>query len=124
MPQISGPDFIALQVRDLEKSRAFYRDTLGLREAPQSPPGAVLFQTQPIPFAVREPLPHDASLVQNAERLGLGMALWLQCDDPDGLYEQLGKVGVQLPMPVQDGPFGRFFTLVDPDGYRVTVHGK
>ncbi len=54
---VTGPDFIALQVSDLERSAEFYENALGLRRAPASPPGAVLFATTPIPFAVREPLP-------------------------------------------------------------------
>ena len=54
---VTGPDFIALQVSDLERSAEFYENALGLRRAPASPPGAVLFTTTPIPFAVREPLP-------------------------------------------------------------------
>ncbi len=52
---ITGPDFVALQVRDLEASARFYTEQLGLRRAPASPPGAVVFATEPIPFAVREP---------------------------------------------------------------------
>ena len=54
---VTGPDFIALQVGDLERSAEFYENALGLRRASASPPGAVLFTTTPIPFAVREPLP-------------------------------------------------------------------
>ena len=54
---VTGPDFIALQVSDLERSAEFYENALGLRRAPASPPGAVLFATTPILFAVREPLP-------------------------------------------------------------------
>ena len=52
-----GPDFISLQVRDLERSAAFYERHLGLTRAKTAPPHAVVFDTQPIPFAVREPLP-------------------------------------------------------------------
>jgi hypothetical protein len=33
---------------------AFYEKHLGLRRAPASPPGAVVFATEPVPFAVRE----------------------------------------------------------------------
>jgi catechol 2,3-dioxygenase-like lactoylglutathione lyase family enzyme len=53
---VTGPDFVALQVRDLEGSARFYTDRLGLRRAPASPPGAVVFATEPVPFAVREPM--------------------------------------------------------------------
>ena len=52
-----GPDFISLQVRDLDIAASFYEERLGLRRAPGSPPGAVLFASQPIPLAVRELLP-------------------------------------------------------------------
>ena len=55
MAKIIGPDFLALQVRNLEVSRTFYTEQLGLELAPQSPPHAVVFATSPIPFAIREP---------------------------------------------------------------------
>ena len=35
---LSGPDFIALQVRDVEAAAAFYEKHLALRRAPASPP--------------------------------------------------------------------------------------
>lgn len=50
----SGPDFAALQVRDLAASAPFSETRLGL--APDGPPDAIVFATQPIPFAVRKPL--------------------------------------------------------------------
>ena len=46
---VTGPDFVALQVRDLEGSARFYTERLGLRRAPASPPGAVVFATEPVP---------------------------------------------------------------------------
>ena len=48
--RVIGPDFIALQVSDLEVSAAFYSEQLGLERAAQSPPGAVVFATTPIPL--------------------------------------------------------------------------
>jgi catechol 2,3-dioxygenase-like lactoylglutathione lyase family enzyme len=50
---VTGPDFLALQVADLDRAARFYTERLGLRPVPQSPPGAVLFATEPIPFAER-----------------------------------------------------------------------
>ncbi len=51
---VVGPSFIALQVHDLEASARFYEERLGLARA-AAPPHAVVFDTRPVPFAVREP---------------------------------------------------------------------
>jgi predicted enzyme related to lactoylglutathione lyase len=114
-----GPDFISLQVRDLVASAAFYEDRVGLRRAPASPPGAVVFASEPIPFAVREPLP--GTDLDSGEP-GLGVALWLRADDAQTLHDQLSAGGVTIVTEPFDGPFGRTFALRDPDGYVVTVH--
>ena len=119
MARVSGPDFVALQVRDLEASARFYEQRLGLERVPQSPPDAVVFATEPIAFAVREPLV-DLGAV---DRLGWGVALWLGCDDAQTLHDSLVGAGVPIAQEPFDGPFGRTFAFVDPDGYRVTVHG-
>lgn len=118
MASAIGPDFIALQVRDMAKSRQFYVERLGLQTAPQSPPGAIVFQTAPIPFAIREPMV-DLDAV---ERLGWGVALWISCDDADALATSLEQAGVDLAQQPQDGPFGRQFSVADPDGYLLTIH--
>lgn len=118
MAKVIGPDFVALQVRDLEVSRKFYEEGLGLGVDPQGPPHAVLFDTEPIPFAVREPMV-DLDAV---EALGWGVALWLKCDDAQRLYESLEVEGVRMANEPFDGPFGCTFSFVDPDGYTITVH--
>ena len=51
MPVI-GPDFISVQVRDLDASREFYEQYLGLVRSPAGPPHAVVFETTPIAFAL------------------------------------------------------------------------
>jgi hypothetical protein len=73
---VAGPDFIALQVRNLAQAAGFYESRLGLHRADVSQPGAVVFHTTPIPFAVREPLP-GVDLDAPGVRLGLGVALWV-----------------------------------------------
>jgi predicted enzyme related to lactoylglutathione lyase len=115
---VIGPDFIALQVRDLEKSARFYTERLGLTRAPVAPPGAVVFTTEPIPFALREPtVDLDA-----ANRLGWGVALWLKAADVEELHDDLATSGVPIVTAPFDGPFGRTFAFADPDGYVITLH--
>ncbi len=118
MGKIVGPDFVALQVRDLNTSRLFYTEHLGLEVDPNGPSSAAVFRTEPISFAVREPsVDLDA-----VDKLGWGVALWMKCDDSDELYGSLRSGGVEIAQELFDGPFGRTFAFVDPDGYTVTVH--
>ena len=114
-----GPSFIALQVHDLEVSARFYQDRLGLTRAAFSPPHAVVFDTRPIPFAVREP----AVDLDATDKLGWGVALWLNAEDVDKLHGELAEHGVRIVTEPFDGPFGRTFAFADPDGYVVTLHG-
>jgi predicted enzyme related to lactoylglutathione lyase len=118
MTEVIGPDFIALQVKDLRRSQSFYIDQLGLRAASFSPPGAVVFDTRPIPFAVREPLVELSA----SPRLGWGVSLWLAADDAQGLHDRLVRAGVPIIQPPSRGPFGLQFSFSDPDEYTVTIH--
>lgn len=118
MAQITGPDFVALQVRDLTAAHRFYTEVLGLREAPTSPPNAVVFATAPIPLAVREATVDLAA----TPLLGWGIALWLHVDDASALHDHLVAQGVPITQPLFTGPFGRTFVFRDPDGYSITIH--
>ena len=112
------PDFIALQVADLAASRHFYVETIGLNATENSPPGAVVFDTKPVPFAIRTPLVD----LNEVKRLGWGVSLWFAHDDVDAFHAQLVEADVPIATPPADGPFGRFFSFSDPDGYMLTVH--
>jgi predicted enzyme related to lactoylglutathione lyase len=119
---VTGPDFIALQVRDVDRAAAFYETRLGLRRVPVSPPGAVVFATTPVPFAVRDRLPGVD--LDAAGHPGLGVALWLHTTDAQALHDALESAGLPIVTPPFDGPFGRTFTFADLDGYAVTIHDK
>ena len=117
---ITGPDFIALQVRDLEKAAAFYETVVGLTRAPFSPPHAVVFDTQPT-FAVRDAAP---GVDLEAGPLGLGVALWLHDPEAVALHEALVAADATILQAPFDGPFGTTFVFQDLDGYAVTIHDK
>lgn len=118
MPHLIGPDFIGIQAEDLEAARIFYTEVVGLTVAAASPPGAVVFDTRPIPFAVRKPLVDLGQM----DQLGMGVAIWFGCDDADALHAHLIERGTEIVFAPKDGPFGRYFAFRDPFGYTVTPH--
>ena len=118
----TGPDFISLQVRDLQRSAAFYERYLGLKRSDTGPPHAVVFDTGPIALAVRDIIPGtDPDPVAQP---GRGMALWLHAPDAQDIHDALAAAGTTIVSAPVDGPFGRTFTFADPDGYQVTLHDR
>ena len=131
---VTGPDFISLQVRDLAASQAFYEKYLGLVRSPAGPPHAVVFETTPIAFALREIV--AGTDLASADRPGIGAAIWLHANDVQSIHDALvadqersaqsdpdSKTQIIVSEPI-DGPFGRTFTFADPDGYHITLHDR
>ncbi|MET3808727.1 putative enzyme related to lactoylglutathione lyase [Nakamurella sp. UYEF19] len=116
---VTGPSFLALQVRDVEAAATFYESRLGLSRAPQSPPGAVVFATSPVSFAVRNPLPGTDL---ESGPTGLGIALWMASGDAQALHDELAATGVTILTAPFQGPFGLTFVFRDLDGYAITIH--
>lgn len=121
MPAI-GPDFVSIQVRDLEASQAFYEKYLGLVRSPAGPPHAVVFDTRPIAFALRDLLP--GTDLDSVAQPGLGVALWLHATDVQAIHDALAADGCTIVAEPTDGPFGRTFAFADPDGYQITLHDQ
>jgi predicted enzyme related to lactoylglutathione lyase len=119
---VSGPDFLALQVRDLERATAFYQQEIGLKRAPtpEGVTGVVVFETSTIPFGLREPLPGTDL---EAGPPGLGVSLSLHVDDAKALHTHLKSRSVPILMDPFDTPFGLTFVFQDPDGYVIAIHG-
>ena len=118
MPDVIGPDFITLQVRNLEASRHFYAEVIGLKIAPEIRPNAVAFATKPIGFAIRQSQVDLDAVVQP----GHGVIVWFRTDDAAALHAHLTKRGVPIAQELADSPFGKTFAFRDPDGYLITVH--
>ncbi len=119
---VTGPDFISLQVNDLEVSATFYKNYLGLTQSQAGPPHAVVFETKPIAFALRDLM--TGTELGADSKPGLGVALWLQAPDTQEIHDKLAEEGVTITSAPIDGPFGRTFSFADPDGYIVTLHSK
>lgn len=119
---VTGPDFISLQARDLAASRAFYEHYLGLVRSPAGPPHAVVFETTPIAFALRDIAP--GTDLTDIDQPGIGTAIWLHATDVQAIHDALLADGHTIVAEPIDGPFGRTFTFADPDGYRITLHDR
>ena len=119
MPKLLGPDFLSLQVRNLASSRTFYTEVLGLTTDERfDTPDFVLFDTNSVPFA----LSAARENLDEAPHPGLGVTLWLDCDDVDALHAKLQAAATPIIKPPSDGPFGRNLVFADPDGYRITAN--
>jgi predicted enzyme related to lactoylglutathione lyase len=119
MAKLLGPDFISLQVRNLSASREFYTEMLGLPIDPRfNAPDFVLFDSSTIPFALSQAIVN----LDDVPQPGLGVTLWIDCDQVDELSAKLEAAGTTIIKPPFDGPFGRTFIFADPDGYRITAN--
>jgi predicted enzyme related to lactoylglutathione lyase len=119
---VTGPDFVSLQVQNLEDAAYFYENVVGLTRAEVSPPHAVVFDTSPIPFAVRELLP--GTELGAAAQPGLGVGLWMHARDVAALHASVVKAGARVVQDPFEGPFGTTFTFLDTAGYAITVHDR
>ena len=118
----TGPDFVSLQVRDLEASAAFYAEAVGLPRLPATNPDAVVFASGAVAFAVRRPFPGvDLDALGS---LGTGVGVWFHDADAAGLCERLRDRDVAIVQEPFEGPFGTTFSFRDPDGYVLTVHSR
>ena len=119
---VSGPDFISLQTRNLEASQAFYEKYLGLVRSPAGPPHAVVFDTKPITFALRDLIP--GTDLDAFSQPGIGAAIWLHATGVQEIHDALVADGYSIVSEPIDGPFGRTFAFADPDGYHITLHDR
>ena len=118
---VTGPDFIALQVTDLDAAAAFYETVVGLTRAAVSPPHAVVFDTTPT-FALRDPLPGVD--LASVDQPGLGVVVWLHDPEAVALHASMAAAGATIVQEPFEGPFGQTFTFRDPQGYAITVHSR
>jgi catechol 2,3-dioxygenase len=125
MPRINKVAHVVLAVTDVERSKAFYRDVLGMElvsDRPNQGPSAFLsFGTQH----------HDIALFQSpvgAERGALGLVhIALQVDggktELKEMVERLQVSGVEMTSPVTHGITNSVY-FSDPDGNTLEIYSE
>ena len=119
---VTGPDFISLQTSDLAAAQIFYERYLGLTRSQAGPPHAVVFETKPVAFALRDVVP--GTDLASVNQPGIGAAIWLHATDVQVIHDALVAGGQTIVTAPIDGPFGRTFTFADLDGYQITLHDR
>ncbi len=113
--------FLTLGVRDLERSRAFYRDTLGWALSPKSQAGIAFFQLNGFVLGLypREALAEDAGVAADGHGFA-GFSLShnvAEKGDVDALLSELAAKSVRIVKPATDAFWGgRSGYFADPDG--------
>lgn len=114
--------FVILYVRDMEKVKAFYTETLGLTVVEEvsspnfvtlRPAGGSLIALQD-KAAARFP-PKDEEQAGSVE-------LSFAVDDVDGTWRHWKDLGVEMVSEPMDLPFGRYFMARDPEGHYLSVY--
>ncbi len=115
-------DFVTLQVSDLEKSKQFYTDKLSFEVIDMGNPDAYIFKFnkgQESGFCIRKPFDNQA--LKDRE-LGIGVSLWFAIDEKiEDLFSRLKKEEVSVVGSIKQTPFGQAITVIDPDGYNITL---
>jgi catechol-2,3-dioxygenase len=120
MPQVMSLGHVGLYVRDIERSKAFYRDILGLKVSDQSPKTGSVFMT------AQERLEehHELLLVPGREDGKVVQQLSFRCAslaDVKGFYRLFLEHKVPIVRTVSHGnAVGLYFH--DPDGNQVEVY--
>jgi uncharacterized glyoxalase superfamily protein PhnB len=114
-----------LDVANVERSLAFYRDQLGLEQdlAERDETGALFLASvevgETVIMLTRAQRGVSPAPQPSAVRLTL---LFDRGTDIDGLLDRLQGSGLRVCSPIGNRPWGhRDFTVFDPDGYHVTI---
>ena len=110
---ITGFETITLQVADLGRSLLFYTNFLGLEFSDRSQRSA-----SALVGGVRLLLHEDFDPSLKGERRGAGVGVHFSVKDVDALHRDLQKRGLMVDLP-ETHPWGREFSLKDPDGYEI-----
>jgi predicted enzyme related to lactoylglutathione lyase len=113
--KVRAIDFVVVNVSDMERSAAFYRETLGL-DFPMNEDGPVWkeFDTPPVALALfREP-----------SDPGKNALIALAVEDVAAALEELRGKGVKVVMEPVESPVCCQAVIEDPDGNALLLHQR
>lgn len=112
-----SPGFISIAVTDAGRSGDFYEKYLGgVRDTFDFGPTSAVFVGWPTVALSSQRKPSSAETAD--------IQLWWRASDAQALYEVARADGVRILREPFDGPFGRTFSLADPDGYQITIYER
>jgi catechol 2,3-dioxygenase-like lactoylglutathione lyase family enzyme len=116
---ITSIAIVSIPVRDQDRARDFYVDTLGFELVADTLMGPDMRWVQVRPRGGTTSL----TLVTWFESMPPGSVkgLVVECDDIDRSYRELEQHGVTFDGPVETQPWGRFATFDDPDGNGIVL---
>jgi len=117
---VTGTDFVTIPIQDFERSKAFYRDTLGLEESKQwGDLPAQEYETGNLTIAIMDP----TAFGQEFRPAG-GSSVVLQVDDFEASKADLEGKGVEFVTDTIDSGICHQAYFRDPDGNVLGIHHR
>jgi catechol 2,3-dioxygenase-like lactoylglutathione lyase family enzyme len=114
--QVERVDFVGIPARDLERSRAFYRDVL---ELPQNPHDPDEFEAGNVTLAVWDPTQFGLQFRNNGQG-----DVALRVADVAAARAELEAKGVEFFGEVKDSGVCHMAFFADPDGNSLMLHHR
>ncbi len=115
-------NYVILYVRDMNKSKAFYTDVLGMKvlEVASGPNFVTLRSASGAMVGLQD---RTASrLPPGREEQPGSVELSFEVDDVDATWKHWKDRGVELLTDPMDLPFGRYFLATDPEGHYLSAY--
>jgi predicted enzyme related to lactoylglutathione lyase len=112
---------VILYVRDIEQSKKFYTEVVGLPlDEQQSSPKFVVLAREGSPLALQELSTLPAGQAKDPG----GVEIAFDADDVDAAYRRWKSAGAEILSEPENMPFGRYFLAKDPNGHYVSVYKR
>jgi predicted enzyme related to lactoylglutathione lyase len=112
---VERTDFVSVPVRDLERAKTFYGDTLGIRRNPKAHESYPEFETGNLTIAL---------LVPSNDFVPASSSIALRVPDVAAARKQLEDAGVEFDGETLDTGVCQMAFFADPDGNSLLLHRR